>query len=47
MGLGHAQQTFRRRFGATRDEPVQDLFRNGIVHGTLLNYDNVVVATKA
>lgn len=47
MGLEHAHQSFRRRFGTTKDEPVYDLFRNGIVHGTLINFDNVVVATKA
>ena len=47
MGLTRAHSTFRSRKGATSSEPVFELYRNGIVHGTLLNYDNDVVATKA
>lgn len=47
MGLAKAHEAFRRRKGATSSEPVYELYRNGIVHGTLLNYDNEVVATKA
>jgi hypothetical protein len=47
MGLTNAHKTFTRSKGATSDEPVFELYRNGIVHGTLLNYDNDVVATKA
>jgi hypothetical protein len=31
----------------TSAEPVFELHRHGIVHGTLVNFDNVVVATKA
>src|SRR6266511_2693643 len=47
MGLTKAHETFRRRKGTTSSEPVYELYRNGIVHGTLLNYDNDVIATKA
>jgi hypothetical protein len=47
MGLTRAHATFRSRKGTTSSEPVFELHRNGIVHGTLLNYDNDVVATKA
>lgn len=31
----------------TRTEPVYDLYRHGIMHGTIVDYDNVIVATKA
>jgi hypothetical protein len=47
LGLTRAHATFTRRKGATSDEPIYELYRHGIVHGTILNYDNDVVATKA
>jgi hypothetical protein len=47
LGLGHAHKTFTRGRSATQEEPVYELYRNGIVHGSLLNYDNIIVATKA
>jgi hypothetical protein len=47
MGLTRAHATFTRRKGATSDEPVYELYRHGIVHGTILSYDNDIVATKA
>lgn len=47
LGLGHAHQTFTKGFYQTKTTEVTDLFRNGIVHGTLINFDNVTVATKA
>ncbi|WP_328912447.1 MULTISPECIES: hypothetical protein [unclassified Streptomyces] len=47
MGLANAHKTFTKGKSATNEEPVYELYRNGIVHGSLLNYDNVVVATKA
>src|SRR5581483_11818738 len=47
QGLSNAHKTFLKSFSKTSDEPVYELYRNGIVHGTLLNYDNDVVATKA
>ncbi|WP_411105125.1 hypothetical protein [Streptomyces sp. cmx-4-9] len=46
-GLQHAHRTFTKGRTATREEPVHELYRNGIVHGSILNYDNIVVATKA
>lgn len=47
LGLSAAQKTFTRSFKARSDEPVHDLYRHGIVHGMLTNYNNVIVATKA
>ncbi|WP_328493490.1 hypothetical protein OHS59_12560 [Streptomyces sp. NBC_00414] len=46
-GLAHAHKTFLKGRTATQEEPVYELYRNGIVHGSILNYDNVIVATKA
>lgn len=46
-GLANAQREFTRTFKATSTEEVRTLHRNGIVHGTLLNFDNITVATKA
>lgn len=47
MGLTSAHKTFTRAKSATSEEPIFELYRNGIVHGSQLNYDNVIVATKA
>lgn len=47
LGLGHAHQTFTKGFYKTDATEVHELFRNGIMHGTLVNFDNDVVATKA
>lgn len=47
LGLTHAHKTFTKRTSKTSDEPVSELHRNGIIHGTLVNYDNAIVATKA
>jgi hypothetical protein len=47
MGLTNAHKTFTKSTYKTSDEPLYELQRHGIIHGTLLNYDNVVVATKA
>lgn len=46
-GLSHAHRSFTKNFSRTSSDEVFELHRNGILHGTLLNYDNVVVATKA
>lgn len=46
-GLGHAHRSFTKNFSVRNDEEVFELHRNGIVHGVLTNYGNVVVATKA
>ncbi|WP_345681056.1 hypothetical protein [Yinghuangia aomiensis] len=47
LGLKHAHRTFTKSRSATREDPVHELYRNGIVHGSILNYDNITVATKA
>jgi len=47
QGLAQAHRTFTKTFKKTSDEEVRELYRNGIVHGMLTNFNNVVVATKA
>jgi hypothetical protein len=47
MGLMNAHSTFAKGAYKTSTEPLYELQRHGIIHGTLVNYDNVVVATKA
>lgn len=47
LGLAHAHESFSRPFKKRSDEPVTELYRNGIVHGMLTNYDNDIVAAKA
>jgi hypothetical protein len=47
LGLTNAHRTFARSFSKTSDEEIHELYRNGIMHGNLLNFDNEVVATKA
>ena len=47
LGLAHAHASFSRTFKKRSDEPITELYRNGIVHGMLTNYDNDVVAAKA
>jgi hypothetical protein len=47
LGLAHAHESFSRAFKKRSDEPITELYRNGIVHGMLTNYDNDVVAAKA
>jgi hypothetical protein len=47
MGLTHALATFTKTFKKRVDEEVFDVYRHGIMHGTVVNFDNVVVATKA
>jgi hypothetical protein len=46
-GLAHAHSNFTRSSRKTSGGPLYDLERHGIVHGMLVNFDNVVVATKA
>ncbi|MFE4492425.1 hypothetical protein ACFRKD_08185 [Streptomyces niveus] len=46
-GSAHRPQDIHKGRSATREEPVYELYRNGIVHGSILNYDNITVATKA
>lgn len=47
LGLAHAHQTFIKTFRKTSTEEVRELYRNGIVHGMLISYDNDFVASKA
>lgn len=47
LGLSHAHKSFLKSFRRTDTSEVTELFRNGIMHGTLVNFDNQVVATKA
>jgi hypothetical protein len=47
LGLKAAHRTFTKTIKATSTEEVTTLHRNGIVHGTLPNFNNVVVASKA
>lgn len=47
LGLAHAHKSFQRSFRKTETDEVTELFRHGIMHGTVVNFDNVVVATKA
>ncbi|WP_311678143.1 hypothetical protein [Streptomyces dubilierae] len=46
-GLAHAHKTFTKGRSATQEAPVYELYRNGIVHGSILEYDDIIVATKA
>lgn len=47
QGLAATQKSFTKSFNKTSTEPVYELYRNGIMHGNLTNFDNVVVASKA
>lgn len=46
-GIGNVQRTFLKTISVTITEPVEELYRNGIIHGTVLDFDNIIVATKA
>jgi ASC-1-like (ASCH) protein len=47
MGLTHALKTFTRTIKKRIDDEVFEIYRHGIVHGSVVKFDNVVVATKA
>jgi hypothetical protein len=47
LGLAHAHKSFQKSFRKTETSEVTELYRHGILHGTVVNFDNVVVATKA
>ena len=47
LGLRNAHRTFTKTFRKRSSDEVYELYRNGIVHGMLTNFDNEVVATKA
>lgn len=46
-GIGSVHRVFFKQISVTITEPVEELYRNGIMHGTVLNFDNIIVATKA
>jgi hypothetical protein len=46
-GLSHALKVFHKTFKKRVDNEVFEVHRHGIVHGAVVNFDNVVVATKA
>ena len=47
MGLTHVMKSFTKSIKKRIDEEVHDVYRHGIVHGSVVNFVNVVVATKA
>jgi hypothetical protein len=46
-GLTSVMSVFLKSFKRRHDDEVFELHRHGIVHGTVVNYDNQIVATKA
>jgi hypothetical protein len=46
-GIGSVHRIFFKQISVTITEPVKELYRNGIMHGTVLDFDNIIVATKA
>jgi hypothetical protein len=46
-GIGSVHRIVFKEISVTITEPVEELYRNGIMHGTVLNFDNIIVATKA
>ena len=47
LGLSHALRTFLKPIKKRIDEPVFEVYRHGIVHGMVVNFDNAIVACKA
>ncbi len=47
LGLSHAHRSFLKGFYKTDESEVVELYRNGIMHGVLVNFDNEMVSTKA
>lgn len=47
MGLTHAMATFTKTIKKRVDAEVFEVYRHGIMHGMVVNFDNVIVATKA
>lgn len=47
LGLAHAHHSFQKTFRKTQTDEVTELYRNGILHGMVVSFDNVIVATKA
>ena len=47
LGLSHAHASFNKSVRKLDTAEATELFRNGIMHGMVVNFDNVLVATKA
>ncbi|MHB1344025.1 MAG: hypothetical protein ACYCX3_06665 [Thermoleophilia bacterium] len=47
MGLTHAMRAFHQDIKKRVDDEVFEVYRHGIMHGTVVRFDNVIVATKA
>jgi hypothetical protein len=47
MGLTHVMKTFSKTIKKRIDHEVFEVYRHGIVHGAVVSFDNVIVATKA
>lgn len=47
MGLTNAMKTFSKTIKKRVGEEVFEVYRHGIMHGSVVNFDNLVVATKA
>lgn len=47
LGLTNVIPVFRKGFHKRVDDEVVELYRNGIMHGCVINFNNAVVATKA
>lgn len=47
MGLTHAMRTFTKTIKKRVDDEVFEIYRHGIMHGAVVSFDNVIVATKA
>lgn len=46
-GLPSVQRAFTKSINARIDEPVCEVYRHGIMHGMVTDYDNDVIASKA
>ena len=46
-GLPAAQDLFTKGFRKLDESEITEVYRNGILHGMLTNYNNIIVATKA
>jgi hypothetical protein len=47
MGLTHALKSFTKTIKRRSDDEVFDVYRHGIMHGSVVHFNNVIVATKA
>ena len=47
LGLTHVMKTFTKTIKKRVDEEAFEVYRHGIMHGSIVNFDNPIVATKA